>query len=469
MKPLPYTIRVRPASAGSAVQEVLCRQMLRLMADRRETFAASWDGREVILKVFGHPWKARLHARRERRGFQRLGQLGIAAPAVLLHGRTEDGRWAVVTEKIEGAMTLLEARKAAHEARQRKVLLDLAGRELARLHGVGVLQEDLHPGNFLVRNDRLVALDPGQIRFLGRPVGRTASIRQLAQLARILVPGDQADAIETVRAGYVAARRWSWGHPETALFWRCFVRGRRGAIRATARRPLYKGRDHVRIRTRNCLVVAQKAFSDAGDLGGLVENLDALMEAGHVLRRGGGTLVSRFEWARQDVTATRFADGALAWRRNGRRCWVAARRLSILNIGVPRPLALVEKRRTGLSSHSYLLTKTISGPILPDFLRDGQVSLEDKRAVVRQVLAVLERLARYDITLDGLDLKAILVVDDRPVFAACRDVTIHRWPARFRRRYREQLRKVMGALTALGAGPEALGVPVALDEMPRFA
>jgi hypothetical protein len=143
--------------------------------------------------------------------------------------------------------------------------------------------------------------------------------------------------------------------------------------------------------------------------------------------------------------------------------------LSILNIGVPRPLALVEKRRTGLSSHSYLLTKTISGPILPDFLRDGQVSLEDKRAVVRQVLAVLERLARYDITLDGLDLKAILVVDDRPVFAACRDVTIHRGPARFRRRYREQLRKVMGALTALGAGPEALGVPVALDEMPRFA
>jgi tRNA A-37 threonylcarbamoyl transferase component Bud32 len=256
------------------------------------------------LKVFGHPWKARLHARRERRGFQRLGQLGIAAPAVLLHGRTEDGRWAVVTEKIEGAMTLLEARKAAHEARQRKVLLDLAGRELARLHGVGVLQEDLHPGNFLVRNDRLVALDPGQIRFLGRPVGRTASIRQLAQLARILVPGDQADAIETVRAGYVAARRWSWGHPETALFWRCFVRGRRGAIRATARRPLYKGRDHVRIRTRNCLVVAQKAFSDAGDLGGLVENLDAVKEVLRTLSTQRSLLQSAIEWAEADDDAT---------------------------------------------------------------------------------------------------------------------------------------------------------------------
>ena len=468
MKQLPYTIRVRPAGSTSVVQEVSCRRMLRLMADRRETFAASWNGREVIMKVFGHPWKAGIHARRERRGFQRLARLKIGAPAVLLHGRTEDGRWAVVTEKIEGAMSLLEARNAVHGSRQRETLLDLASRELVRLHEAGVIQRDFHPGNFLVKNDRLIVLDPGQIRFLGRPVGRTASIRQLAHLARILVPGDQADAIEVIRARYVEARRWQWGPAEAALFWRAFGKGRRQGIRTIARRPLHKGRDHVRTKIRDRRIVAQRVFVEAGDFGGLVEDLDALMGTGRVWKREADTLVSSFEWAQQEVTATRFKDVGPFWWGRGRRCWVAARRLNILGIATVRPLALIERRYARFSHHSYLLTKTVYGQTLHDLLRDGQVQAEDKRAVVRQVFAALGRLARYDITLGPLDLKTIVVADGRPVFTGCCEVAIHRLPARFRRRYREQLRGLVAALGELGADLDSLGVSVDIDKVPRF-
>ncbi|MHC4519077.1 MAG: lipopolysaccharide kinase InaA family protein, partial [Planctomycetota bacterium] len=226
MRELPHTIEIRRIPASADVEEVVCRRVLRSLPGRREVFDASWHGRDAIVKVFAHPFKAKRHVRRERRGLQRLAQLKIGAPAVLFHGRTEDGRWAVVTEKIKGAMSLLEARNAVHKSGQRELLLDLASRELARLHEAGVMQQDFHPGNFLVKNDCLILLDPGQIRFLGRPAGRTASIHQLAHLARILAPDDRPEAIELICSRYAESRRWEWGAAESALFWRFLRRGR---------------------------------------------------------------------------------------------------------------------------------------------------------------------------------------------------------------------------------------------------
>lgn len=475
MRPLPYTIPIRPISATLDVQEVLCRRMLRVLPGRRETFEASWSGREVIVKVFGHPWKARVHGRRECDGFRRLTQLGIDVPAVLLRGRTEDGRWAVVTEKIAGAMSLLDACKVQDEARQQNTLLELASRELARLHDRGVLQRDFHPGNFLVKGNRLIVLDPGQIHFSFRPVRRAASLRQLAQLARILVPDDRPEAIERICAGYVKTRQWCWGQAERAFFWRSFKNGRRQGLRKGAKRPLHKGRDHVRMRTRGDLAVAGKEFFQSGDFADLVKNIDALMDSGCVLKREDATLVSCFDWAHDAIVATRFDERGLLrtlagrlWGGAGRRRWVAGRRLAILRIETATPQALIEKHHGHFLKHSYLLTKNVDGPTLYDFLRDGRIPIEKKRAVVRQVFAVLERLAKYDMTWDGDELTGIFVVKDRPVFTAYNDVIIHVLHARCRRRYRDQWGRFIQSLSALGLDSETLGLPAMPARVPCF-
>lgn len=475
MRPLPYTISIRPISATLGVQEVLCRRMLRVLLGRRETFEASWNGREVIVKVFGHPWKARVHGRRECDGFRWLAQLGIDVPAVLLHGRTEDGCWAVVTEKIAGAMSLLDACKVQDEARQQNTLLGLASRELARLHDRGVFQRDFHPGNFLVKGNRLIVLDPGQIHFSFRPVRRAASLRQLAQLARILTPDDRPEAIDLICAGYAKTRQWRWGPAESVLFWRSFRRGRRSDIRKTAKRPLYKGRTHIRIRTRDGLAVAGKEFFESGDFADLAKNIDALMDSGRILKREDAALVSCFDWAHHTMVATRFDERGLLWTLvgrllggTGRRRWVAGRRLASLRIATTMPLALIEKRHGALRNRSYLLTKNVEGPTLENFLRDGKIPVEKKRAAVRQVFAVLERLAKYGMTWDGDELTGIRIAKDRPVFTAFNDVVIHVLQARCRRRYRGQWERFIQSLSVLGFDSETLGLPVTPARAPRF-
>lgn len=456
------------------MQEVVCRRTLRLMAGRRETFDASWNGRAVILKVFAHPWKARLHARRERRGFERLAQRGIAAPAVLLSGRTDDGRWAVATEKIEGAVSLQEARAMRGEFQQWDALLGLAACELARLHEQGVVQRDFHPGNFLVKGDRLFVLDPGQIRFLSHPVGRTIAIRQLAHLACILVPDDRSEAIELICAGYAGARRWDWGQSERALFFRWLGRGRREGIRRAARRPLHKGRDHVRVRMRHGFAVGGKAFAESGDFAGLVKDIDLLMESGCILERRSAFAASCFDWESREVTATRFDDRGLLRTAagiirgtRGRRRWITARQSGALSIATARPLALIERRDGLLQSRSYLLTESVHGRTLCDFVCDRGVPIERRRDVVQQVFAVLDRLARYGITWARFDPQDVLVRDDRPVFMACNDMVIHASAARCWRRFLDQREQLIRSMSDRGLDSETLGPLIAAVEASR--
>jgi tRNA A-37 threonylcarbamoyl transferase component Bud32 len=465
MSALPRTIRIQPADTTLPIQEVVCRRMLRLLAGRRETFDASWQDRPVILKVFAHPWKAWLHARRERRGFERLAQRGIAAPVVLLSGCTDDGRWAVVTEKIEGARSLSDIRATRGGCEPQAALLVLAGAELARLHENGVLQTDFHPGNFLVCRDRLLVLDPGQIRFLSRPVGRAVSIRQLADLVCILVPDDHPGAMERLQAAYAEVRRWDWGAPEQTLLQEAMRAGRREGMRRAARRPLQKGRDHVRIRIPRGLAVARRAFAESGDFAGLVAGIDRLLESGRPVAGRAAHITGRFPWERRQIVARRFDEKGLLRRIVGilrgtpaRRLWDAARRLGALSIATARPLALIERRDDGLLCRSYLLTEPIDGRPLCEFLSDGEVSTQRKHDILWQAFAVLDRLARYGVTLGRLEPADVLVRDDRPVFAARADMVVHVLHARCRRRYRDQRQRLICRLSELGFGSLTVGV-----------
>jgi len=463
MKTLPYTISIRSDACPSEVQEVRCRRILRALPRRRETFEALWRDREVILKVFGHPWKARLHGRRESRGFQRLAQLGLAAPAVLCYGRTEDGRWAVVTEKVKDAASLLELLVAQGGPERPTSLLRLASGELARLHDCGVIQRDFHPGNFLIKGQRLIVLDPGQIRFLSRPVGRAASIGQLACLARFLAPDDRPEALDVLCTTYAKARQWQWGKADQSRFRRSFKRERRREIRWTGKRPLYKGRSNVRIKTRDGLAVAGKILSESGEFADLAASIEGRMNAGRVLRQDAFRCVARFDWAGHEIVATRFDEvgllstlGAIFRGSCARRRWVAARRLLLLRIPVAMPLGLIEKRRGPFRRRSYLLMRSVHGQPLGDWLCDESVSTTSKRRLVRQIFAVFERLAGHDITWGRLETKDIVVTDGGPVFTGFRGVVIHISPLQCRRRYRRETARFTHALETLGLDSEIL-------------
>ena len=189
MTELPFQLLIDCAFPKKERQTLVCTRLLRTIVGRRKVYEALWNGRAVIVKLFSHKINATRHVKREWRGLNRLQKRQLSSPVPLFYGKTENGSRAVVMEKITDCSTALEIFNEKPRPKNKLDLLALVCRELAKQHRKGVLQKDLHLGNFLVRGDKgsqtprkalggpnLFAIDPGQMRFLSRELTRKESI-----------------------------------------------------------------------------------------------------------------------------------------------------------------------------------------------------------------------------------------------------------------------------------------------------
>ncbi len=110
-------------------------------------------------------------------------------------------------EKINNSQTAVELINQTTNPTDKKELQLRICRELARQNSKGVVQGDLHLGNFLLSDNKVYALDAGQIRFVRSGLARKVSISQLASL--VCCFGDMdADSIELICAEYSKVRGW---------------------------------------------------------------------------------------------------------------------------------------------------------------------------------------------------------------------------------------------------------------------
>ncbi len=449
MRALPFVIGVRSPDPTLPVQQVVCRRSLRLLIRRRETFEASWQDRAVILKVFGHPWKARLHARRERRGFERLAQRGIPVPAVLLYGRTDDGRWAVVTEKIQDAVTAQERWTTADTIDRKAQVLCLVARHLARQHDKGVIQSDMHLGNFMIRDEEVFALDPAMMSFRWGPIGPKRSIRLVARLVSML-PEDAGPAIDAVFQQYGAARSWSIGSRDMEQLRTRQRRCRKRAIERGLRKFLRTNRHHQAIRCGPWRGLADRRLSEAVGLDKITAGLDETMSQGQILKDGRTSFVSRVKLGGIEIVVKRYNHKGLLHslrhtlkKSRAKRSWLNANRLLLVGIATPRPLAYVEEYRGPLLHRSYFITEFIGGRELHGILRDKSVPADRKQRLVDEVVHTLDRLAGHRISHGDLKHTNILCREDKITLTDLDGMQVHRIGWLLQRRHRSDMARFL--------------------------
>ena len=133
----------------------------------------------LIVKVFTYKISSRRHLKREWQGLSLLQKRSLNSPAPLFYGKTQNNQWAIVVEKIADSLTVVDVFQKTQDQTKELDVLVLVCNELAKQHRKGVLQKDLHLGNFLLGGDKIIALDAAQMRFLQCEVGRKSSISQL--------------------------------------------------------------------------------------------------------------------------------------------------------------------------------------------------------------------------------------------------------------------------------------------------
>jgi len=438
MAEFPFPLTIKPASSNSQPQTIMCVGLLRRLDKKRKVFDAMWGQKPVVVKLFTAPIKAKYHTKREWRGLKLLQERGLNSPMPLFYGKTKQHDWAVVTEKIDKALTVREVWDKIADRDKKRELLCRTSRELAKQHSKGVLQKDLHLGNFLLQKERLFALDPAQMRFVTGEVGKKQAIAQLALLTSI-VPEEDVDIVASVCEEYARVRFWKFTQSDVVVFRKRLARCRKNGIRKALKKCLRTNKRHQKIKERNYYAVAARDFFEKADFRKFVGNVDEFAQKGQILKNGNTCFVSRINFADKNVVVKRYNHKGILHsirhtikRSRARRCWLHAHRLEMLNIATPRPLAYIDQRKGGLVWKSYLVTEYIEGQKLYDFLIDSQTTEQQCSKITGQVRELLDKIGKHHITHGDLKHTNILITDNGPVLTDLDGMKIHRWNCTYR-------------------------------------
>ena len=452
MAEFPFELLIDRVSPDKGCESVLCNCYLRVIPGRREVYDGVWNGRSVVVKVFSRGIGAAGRLRKELEGLRRLDARRVNTPRLLFYGKTSDGRPAVVTEKIVDSPTVIDAfLKAGTRTEQVDLLVRLC-RELAGQHINGVLQKDLHLGNFLMDRENIYTLDPGQMRFLGRAVGRRTSVSQLALLARSL-PADDTESVARLAREYFTARRWSFEKAdETKLREQITLHTRRIAAKQL-RKCVRTSKRKLRIKTSRHLAVFDRAFCRGAQPRDFLDQIDDLMDKGQILKAGNTCHVARLTWNGRDVVVKRYNHKGFVHslrhtmkRSRARHSWLNAHRLGVLQIATAKPVAYIERLKGLFVWKSYLVTEYVEGRQLNCFLQNPSVSDEQRAAAIRRTLGMLGKLQDNRITHSDLKHSNILITDHGPVLIDLDAMQTHKLAWMGDRRGRKYMERFMKSL-----------------------
>lgn len=437
MAEFPFELRIKNLSSESGEETVLCTTLIRAVSGKRHIYDAAWNDRPVIVKTFSHQFSAKRHLNREVKGLIQLQKRQLNSAKLLFYGTVEDGRWAVVIEKIVNSSTTLKVYEAADKYKKMVLVMKVC-RELAQQHRKGVIQKDLHLENFLQAEDQIYTLDPGQIRFYPREVPRKKCLSQLGLLACYVPTGD-AFSTETLFKEYFNIRGWNFKLFDKHLIKKLSTLEYNKAVRHGLKKCLRTSKRIRRIKNDGWLAVFDRSFGDENSSNDFMNRIDGLMDSGQILKNGNTCYVSRVKWANMDIVVKRYNHKGLVHslrhtikRSRARRGWLHAHHFGMRNIPTPKPLAYIEQRNGPLIWKSYLVTQYIEGPSLYQFLRDENLATEQRDNGIRQVKKLLDQLEKYHITHGDLKHTNILMTTNGPMLMDLDSVQFHKYHLLFR-------------------------------------
>lgn len=396
------------------IGSVLCSRVIRAIAGKRLACAGQGAQGKVIVKLYYSRRKAYLHWRKSDRGCRAFIERGIAAPGIIFSGYVPaHDIYAMVLEYLEDASRLDSALADAMTQAQRADILGRVSAALAAHHDAGILQQDLHLGNFMIGGGRVYSLDGDRVRLLRRPVDEVRSLENLA-LFLSNVPYQDIGEIETCIDAYAQARGIDLGPRE-----RMRVRKRSWRIRSEAlgafMRKVLRSRDPFVARADKGLFAVFDSRNTDVDFSVLVDNgvhkdrpWTAKGGGYEVQDVGGKTFLCRTSWALGPLAAK----GTFL----ATRLWKMAHMLNRIGVATPRPVALVLQGSAPLVWRCSVWFRPAHGVRLDEYLDSTLVPHEEKSRLAAGVTSALDLARAFNLVPSGLNPSDVIVSGADAVF-----------------------------------------------------
>ena len=383
--------------------ELFVSSLLRVLPGKRIVAEAQWHGQRVLAKLFIADGSAR-HWAQEKKGIVALEQAALETPALVLAEPLPRGGHVLLSTFLSNAKSLAEhwmtveglpaGSPAVFEVLRPAFTL------LARLHAKGLVQDDLHFGNFLQAGGQWFVIDGDAVREVspGQPLDEKTAIANLViLLAQLPVAWD--DHLAPLLEAYNAAGGGAFNfhvvlderlarEVERVRAWRLKdylgKAGRECTLFSVTRSVL---RFSVLTRTRSAA------------LAPLLDTLDAAIACGHLLKDGRTCTVARIEAAGDPLVVKRYNLKSVfhavgrCWRPSRAwHSWREGHRLAFYGIATPLPLAVLEERFGPMRRRAFLLNEYCPGTSLLHLLSAESEPDQVVGAALLDLFSTLNRL-----------------------------------------------------------------------------
>ncbi len=448
--------------------------IVRLIPGRRMVVFGLWDGMPAVAKLFFHRKHAVRHLAQDVKGIKLMQEYKIPTPRVRYEGVAEDNATHVlVLDKIQPGISLETLWMERESDEIVLPALHAVMVELATQHVLGVVQRDMHLGNFLISGRIIYTLDGAQISVAPTLLPKKESIENTAWLLSQLGAG-----VSALQHGlflhYARARGWllkpddtremqfqikkcdvtRWKHFEKKIFRAStdFTPVRRFGWRGMVRR------DSFGCEMRDFMLNPDSAFARKNRV---------------MLKDGRSSTVIKVTLDGQELVIKRYNMKSI-WHRlrrllrmtRAQHSWRLAQKLQLFNVNTAAPVAYLESNVFGLRGKSYFIMKYIAGSDVKEYLAPFEQQPYAAANVIQRVCNLLASLTQLEVT-HG-DLKATNIIVDsegRPHLIDLDGAREHFSASGLQKAWLQEMKRFMQNFTELPAMSDILRRTIRSDHL----
>ena len=319
---------------------------------------------------------------------------------------------------------------------------------IARLHEAGLRQRDIHPGNFLIAGDTVLVIDGDDIVPSGQgPLPCRESMANLTLFFAQYPPPFDALAPPLTEA-YAAHRDWPPHCCQAQAIDDQIQRWRAWRLKKFLPKTQRSCTAFMVRKTWHQFMACDREWFGPARRS-LLDDPDAFIDAGTILKAGNTATVARIAIDGQDLVVKRYniKNGAHALSRSLRPSramisWTNAHRLRFLGIGTPHPLAVIEERWGVVRKRAYFIMAHRPGKTIDEALR---AVVDDSAEVARlldQLGQLLQQLAAARISHGDFKATNFLLSSNRIYLLDLDGMRAHKTSSAFERAFRQDLARL---------------------------
>jgi tRNA A-37 threonylcarbamoyl transferase component Bud32 len=348
-------------------------EVVRFVPKKRCVCRAISQEKPVYVKLF-FGQKAMQYAMRDIRGVEWLQQSRVLTPQLLKHCKLRQLEgYAVIFEEISPVKNAEDIVLHSTETKQ-LTLAKLLVKTVAEHHDNNLMQTDMYLKNFLVQHQTIYSIDGDGIRQFKLLPKQKA----LSNLSQLLSKFDvlMLDAhLPLLLNHYAEARGWhgSFNLNEIKL---SINIARYKATASYADKKIFRQCTDVDIVKAKSTFSAVKSNYSMHMLSLSNGDIDCYFTSDNIIKNGHTctvaiTLIDSIKVVIKRYNIKSFWHGvSRAWRRTRASVsWANAHRLQLLMLDTAKPIALLEKRKFGLSGKAYFITEYVDAPDIYEFFR----------------------------------------------------------------------------------------------------